>query len=113
MSTAKILSNGKFVEYITKARSSLCKSAKTAVEKFLHGYFPDSVPDDMTLSSLAQSVEQAAVNHRVVGSSPTAGANMATWRNGIRNGLKIHGSKDREGSIPSVATNILILNCNR
>lgn len=31
--------------------------------------------------------------------------NRAEWRNGIRNGLKIRGSKGREGSSPSSATN--------
>ena len=35
-------------------------------------------------SSIAQSVEHAAVNRRVVGSSPTGGANMNKGRTKIR-----------------------------
>ncbi len=50
-------------------------------------------------------VERSAVNRLVVGSNPTAPANMVEWRNGSRNGLKIRWDNSRVGSSPTSTTN--------
>ena len=49
-------------------------------------------------SSLAQSVEHAAVNRRVVGSSPTGGANLSVCRH-FGGGIRKSDKNDRHGPL--------------